>query len=635
MSETSSIALRRLSRLYHASSRVGQAMVLPPPGEEVAPEICRRLVSDGGFVLAWIGRQEAQTGGILPIGWSGTNDVGMVKAMAGMGLALRALCRDKTVVTNDYAAECSNRVVEAGLPKAEGESSEDVAAQGVPIKPATEVMEGIGAAAAFPLRTGGKATGVLCLYSSEMNFFGGPELSVLEDVAENIATGMEHLETEARQKAELGSERSFLRALLDSSWNLIYFKDLNSRFIRCSKGLCERFGTTSEGVIGKSDFDFFREEHAREAFEDEQNIILTGQPVIGKIEKETWKGGQDSWCITGKMPLRDDDGKIIGTMGISKDLTAVKEAEAKLAEMHTQLVEASRVAGMAEVATSILHNVGNVLNSVNVSCSVVSDRIRDSRTASIAKVAALLKENEADLPGFLGSAKGRQLPAYLSELATHLAGEREAMLGELQALASNIEHIKEIVAAQQSYARTAGVVESVHLADLVNDALDMHKGAMGRHSVKVIREYGETPPIMVDKHKVLQILINVLHNAKYAVDEGNPAEKRVTVKVEKNGGGTVRVSVIDNGVGIAPENLSRIFEHGFTTRKGGHGFGLHSGALTARELGGTLTAQSEGLGKGARFVLELPMQPKGRSAPPAPGNGQPSGPTELPQKAAK
>ena len=144
MSETSSIALRRLSRLYHASSRVGQAMVLPPPGEEVAPEICRRLVSDGGFVLAWIGRQEAQTGGILPIGWSGTNDVGMVKAMAGMGLALRALCRDKTVVTNDYAAECSNRVVEAGLPKAEGESSEDVAAQGVPIKPATESWRGSG-----------------------------------------------------------------------------------------------------------------------------------------------------------------------------------------------------------------------------------------------------------------------------------------------------------------------------------------------------------------------------------------------------------------------------------------------------------------------------------------------------------
>jgi signal transduction histidine kinase len=144
---------------------------------------------------------------------------------------------------------------------------------------------------------------------------------------------------------------------------------------------------------------------------------------------------------------------------------------------------------------------------------------------------------------------------------------------------------------------------------LVEDALAMHKGALGRHSVKVVREYSDTPPILVDKHKVLQILINILHNAKYAVDEAGPPEKRVTVRVGKNGGNTVRVSVIDNGVGIPKEHLSRIFEHGFTTRKGGHGFGLHSGAITARELGGVLTASSDGLGKGAKFVLELPVEP--------------------------
>jgi signal transduction histidine kinase len=309
------------------------------------------------------------------------------------------------------------------------------------------------------------------------------------------------------------------------------------------------------------------------------------------------------------MPLRNDDGEIIGTVGISKDFTAVKEAETKLAEMHTQLVEASRVAGMAEVATSILHNVGNVLNSVNVSSSVLSEKIRDSRVVNVAKLAALLKENAADLPGFFASPKGRQLPDYLSELAVHLTAERGETLRELESLSSNIEHIKEIVAAQQSYARTAGVIESIHLADLVDDALDIHKGAMGRHSIKVIREYDDTPPILVDKHKVLQILINLLHNSKYAVDEGAPPEKRVIVRVEKPQAGGVRVSVIDNGIGIPREHLSRIFEHGFTTRKGGHGFGLHSGAITARQLGGALTAYSDGPGRGAQFVLDLPIEP--------------------------
>ncbi|HXR06282.1 MAG TPA: ATP-binding protein, partial [Candidatus Acidoferrum sp.] len=455
--------------------------------------------------------------------------------------------------------------------------------------------------------------GVLCLYAPEADYFCGKEISLLEDLAEDLSRGLQHLEQEARQKADLSSERSLLHALMDSSWNCIYFKDLQSRFIRCSRGLCDRFGVSHDEVLGKSDFDFFRDEHAQEAFADEQNIIRTGQPVVGKIEKETWKNGHDSWCITAKMPLRNDAGEVIGTVGISKDFTAVKEAEIKLEKMHGQLVEASRVAGMAEVATSILHNVGNVLNSVNVSSSLLGDKIRNSRVGNVTKLAALLKENAADLGGFLAGPKGSQLPGYLSELAAHLAAERDEMLRELQSLTTNIEHIKEIVAAQQSYARTAGVLESIHLPDLVDDALNMHKGALGRHCVKVIREYSDTPPILVDKHKVLQILINLLHNSKYAVDEGGAPEKRIIVRVEKQASNGVCVSIIDNGIGIARENLARVFEHGFTTRKSGHGFGLHSGALTARELGGALTAHSDGLGQGAKFVLELPIEPRKKS----------------------
>ena len=594
MRDNTSAELRRLNRLYYASSRVSQAMVHAPEGENVAPEICRRLVSDGGFVLAWIGRREAPTGAIVPLCWSGPGgcDADQIRLLADGGAdtggpAQAALSEAKTVVWNDFAAR----------------------SLALPFAPLAK-SAAIGAAAAFPIQCAEGVAGVLCLYASEVNFFCGKEISLLEDLAEDLSRGLRHLEQEARQKAELSSERGFLHALMDNSWNFIYFKDLNSRFIRCSRAVHERFGLTHDEIIGKSDFDFFRDEHAQQAFADEQNIILTGEAMVGKIEKETWKGGKDSWCITAKMPLRNDAGEIIGTMGISKDLTAVKEAEIKLAEMHGQLVEASRVAGMAEVATSILHNVGNVLNSVNVSSSVLGEKIRNSRVGNVTKLAVLLKENAADLPGFLAGPKGSQLPAYLSELAAHLAAERDEMLRELQSLASNIEHIKEIVAAQQSYARTAGVLESIHLPDLVEDALNMHKGALGRHSVKVIREYSDTPPILVDKHKVLQILINLLHNSKYAVDEGGAPEKRIIVRVEKQDSNGVRVSVIDNGIGIARENLSRVFEHGFTTRKSGHGFGLHSGALTAKDLGGALTAHSDGLGRGAKFVLELPIEPR-------------------------
>ena len=574
MSDPNLAELRRLNRLFHASSRVSQVLMQAPTVAEALPEICRRLASDGGFSLAWVGKRDT-AGAVSPIGWGGKGDVELAKQLAGEKLVQQASTGCKAVVCNDFPAD-----------------------------------HGFGSAAAFPIRIDGWGPGVLCLYSSEGGFFGGREMSVLEDVAEDVATGIEKLQRELRQAAELKAERSYLRALMDNEWNLIYFKDLDSCFIRCSRGLHERFGVTHDQIVGKTDFDFFREEHAREAFNDEQNIIRTGQPVTGKIEKETWKTGQDSWCITAKFPLRDDAGGIIGTVGISKDFTAVKEAEAKLEEMHGQLVEASRVAGMAEVATSILHNVGNVLNSVNVSCSMVSDKIRKSRVANVAKLAVLLNENATDLAGFMSGPKGRQFPAYLSELSAHLANERDEMLRELQSLTTNIEHIKEIVAAQQSYARTAGVIETINLPDLVEDALEMHKGALGRHGVRVIREYNETPPIMVDKHKVLQILINLLHNSKYAVDEAGPADKWITVRLDKPTDHSVRVSVIDNGVGIARENLSRVSEHGFTTRKNGHGFGLHSGALTAKALGGSLTAQSEGPGHGARFDLELPIEPR-------------------------
>jgi signal transduction histidine kinase len=154
------------------------------------------------------------------------------------------------------------------------------------------------------------------------------------------------------------------------------------------------------------------------------------------------------------------------------------------------------------------------------------------------------------------------------------------------------------------------VVESLPVVDLVEDALRLNAGAMERHHVQVIREYLAVPPILVDKHKVLQILVNLIRNAKYALDDRGHTDKRMVLQVGLNGNNTVKISVIDNGVGIPPENLTRIFEHGFTTRKEGHGFGLHNGALVAKELGGALRAQSDGPGKGATFILELPRQPR-------------------------
>jgi signal transduction histidine kinase len=238
---------------------------------------------------------------------------------------------------------------------------------------------------------------------------------------------------------------------------------------------------------------------------------------------------------------------------------------------------------------------------------VVSDRVRKSRGVNMSKVAALLRQHEQDLPGFFANdPKGKQLPGYLSTLAEHLVVEQKDLLEELDLLSSNVDHIKQIVAMQQSYSKVSGVRETLPPEELVEDALRMNGAAMERHQIQVVRDYTKAPPVLVEKHKVLQILINLIRNAKYACDDTGRTDKQVTLRVWKNGGDFVNISVADNGIGIPQENLTRIFEHGFTTRKEGHGFGLHSGALAAKDLGGTLTVASEGKGCGATFVLSLP-----------------------------
>jgi len=415
----------------------------------------------------------------------------------------------------------------------------------------------------------------------------------------------------AKANTELSHEQALLRTLLDTASDHIYFKDADSRFVRCSLSMCSRSQLTHEQIVGKTDFDIFREEHAREAFADEQNIIRTGQPLIGQLEREVHPDGAITWVMSTKMPWRDAKGKIIGTFGISRDITPLKEAEARLEQVHRQLVDASRAAGQAEVAASVIHNVGNVLNSMNISASIIQSSVQESRfTTSVARVANLLKQHQHDLAAFFSQeGPGRQLPSYLQGLAEKIASEQAGLLQEIDSLIKNVDHIKTIVAMQQNYARPGGVVEMHSIPSLVEDALRVHASAMAERQIRVVRQFEPAPDLLVDKHRVLQILVNLISNANWALLQSTGPERVLTMVVSRGENDGVSVSVADNGIGISAENLNRLFRHGFTTRPDGHGFGLHSSILAARELGGNLLARSDGPGCGAVFTLEIPSQP--------------------------
>jgi signal transduction histidine kinase len=288
-------------------------------------------------------------------------------------------------------------------------------------------------------------------------------------------------------------------------------------------------------------------------------------------------------------------------VGTHVDITAYKQAEESLLEL-------SRRAGMAEVATGVLHNVGNVLNSVNVSATIVAERVRDLRISNLVAAVEMIQAHGGHLDRFLEEdVKGQRLLPYLGKLAAHLNSERETLVAELRQMTTHVGHIKEIVAMQQNYARTSGVVERLAPATLLEDALRIVQASFERHGVTLRRDYEETEEIATDRHKVLQILLNLLRNAKDAVKSNLRREREVTVRIRRVTDERIVLQVSDNGIGIEPEHLRLIFSHGFTTKPGGHGFGLHSGALAAHQIGGTLSVESPGPERGATFSLELPM----------------------------
>ncbi|SCZ20602.1 Signal transduction histidine kinase [Pseudomonas sp. NFACC48-1] len=318
----------------------------------------------------------------------------------------------------------------------------------------------------------------------------------------------------------------------------------------------------------------------------------------------TARGGSEA-CVSGLESGADD---YIAKPFSPLELKARVRAALRMGQVQTELNAKSRQAGMAEIATTVLHNVGNVLNSVNVSAELVSSQMRTSKAQGLGKVAQLLSEHVHDLSDFLTrDHKGKMLPDYLLRLAKVVTEEQQGIIEELGQLTKGIDHIKTIVAAQQSYAVAVSIVETVPVAELIDDALRMSAGLLARQEVTMVKNIADLPLLALDRHRVLLILVNLIGNAKQALDGVIDRSPCVTFSVSLVDGAVLRITVADNGNGIAPEHLKRIFTHGFTTRKDGHGFGLHSCALAAQEMGGSLTVHSDGVGQGATFTLDIPL----------------------------
>lgn len=297
--------------------------------------------------------------------------------------------------------------------------------------------------------------------------------------------------------------------------------------------------------------------------------------------------------------------------GIAMDITKRKHFETELNISNQKLVRTARLAGMADVATSVLHNIGNVLNSANVSLGLIKQNLKDDHFNKLFAITKMIKENLPNIVNYIQEdSKGKIIPRYLVNVTEYLEEKHTKLIQEIHNINKHLEHVKEIVSKQQGISRVASLKEKTFLHDLINDAIQISGGEMLQQYIQINKNYTEDNFVFTDKSKVTQILINLIKNAKEAIIENTENQtKELNISVHKNSPEeSINISVEDSGLGITDDNIAKIFTFGFTTKANGHGFGLHSSVLAARELGGDLSAKSKGKNKGSVFTLTLPIQ---------------------------
>jgi two-component system NtrC family sensor kinase len=290
---------------------------------------------------------------------------------------------------------------------------------------------------------------------------------------------------------------------------------------------------------------------------------------------------------------------------LDRSLAELTSAQRQLLESSQKLADVSRRAGMADIATGVLHNVGNTMNSVNVAVQTTVERVKALPIAGLGNVVGLLEAENFAERGQVDPIRAGQIVAYLKLLHTHFCDGRDSIQEELETTNQSVNHVNWIVSKQQAYAKTEGFSEQCNVSELVDDALGLTGASLSQLDIAVVRDFQPAPPVRIDRHKALQILVNLLSNARHALADSDTSARRIVARI-RHTESKVRICVEDNGIGIDRRHLSRLFTHGFTTRRNGHGFGLHTSALAAQELHGALTGTSDGPGRGACFVLELP-----------------------------
>jgi|GEM_PF-3472150 len=457
-----------------------------------------------------------------------------------------------------------------------------------------------------PIKAHGEDVGMIEVYhlggkiERDEEVFVREEDDLLRAVAEWIGSIAERKQAEEKLR--------LFRSLIERSNDCIFAVEPKwGRILDVNTRACDSLGYTRKELLNMMTITDIEEPSSEDFPWAKQIEVLSRKGDIVKEGLYRRKDGT-TFCVETSLKLVPQE-KQDYIIAIARDITERKRAEAKLKAAQDKLIETAREVGMAEVATGVLHNVGNVLNSVSVTAGSIKKRVRSSKISYLADVVKLFDEHSEDLGRFMTTEEqGKKLPAFMAQLSRELVDEQERCLEALEALTKHVQHVADIIQLQQSHSKPRGLIEPVSLGELVDDAIQINAETMTQNNVTVRRELADLPILLLDRHKVLQILTNLISNAIYALSKNDRDDRILEISAHQLESEYVRIEVCDNGVGIPKENLTRIFEHGFTTKEKGHGFGLHSTALSVSDLNGSIKAHSDGPGKGAVFVVELPFK---------------------------
>ena len=415
----------------------------------------------------------------------------------------------------------------------------------------------------------------------------------------------------ADQQAELASARDALATskvyvdnVLRSMADSLVVIDANLTIGSVNPSLLELLGYGEDELIGQTPGLIFGEEFAQGSIIE--SLLLQGS--VSGIESSflTCDGRLIPISVSGSM-MQDEQGQFQGLVCVAQDITERKRMEEEKLQLHEQLLDTSRQLGMAEVASDVLHNVGNVLNSINVSIGVVADLMKNSMVGDVGRISQLFDKHRGDLGNYFSTnPKGKQIPAYLEKLSGQLIEEQRVAIAELDRLRENAQHAQQCVAVQQDLPKPSRITEPISVVDLLEEALVVNQKLLEASRIDVCREFQEIPQLIVDKHQVFEVLVDLVRNACQAMASGSMKQLVARAKLIPGPPDSVSLEIQDSGVGIASEDIIKIFSQGNKRKKGGRGMSLHRGALVAKNLGGALRAHSDGIGHGATFSLELP-----------------------------